>query len=91
MKWRVDDGERCAILPGLNAYDATGALLGSVEAIDLEGGTMRIATNPFFEDPIVVPLNVITAVNARELFLSVTRAQHHTTAAEASGYGRRPH
>lgn len=70
---RDDDGDLSAVAPGLKAYDADGSLLGSVEAVDRTAGTMRVATNPFFEKPIVVPLRLITAVNARELFLSFRR------------------
>ena len=78
---RDDDGDLSVVVPGLNAYDASGSLLGSVEAIDRTAGTIRVATNPFFEEPIVVPLRLITAVNARELFLSFTRPPLGTTAA----------
>jgi hypothetical protein len=70
---RDDDRDLSAVVPGLKAYDANGALLGSVEAIDWIAGMMEVATNPFFEEPLVVPLRLITAVNARELFLSFTR------------------
>ena len=77
---RDDDGDLSAVVLGLKAYDANGSLLGSVEAIDWTAGTMRVATNPFIEDPIVVPLRLITAVNARELFLSFTRPPLGTTA-----------
>ena len=70
---RDDDPDLSAVVPGLKAYDANGALLGSVEAIDWIAGLMQVATNPFFEEPIAVPLRLITAVNARELFLSFTR------------------
>lgn len=80
-----DGGDLSGVAPGLKAYDADGSLLGSVEAIDRTAGTMRIATNPFFEEPIVVPLHLITAVNARELFLSFTFRPLGTTAA-ACGY-----
>jgi hypothetical protein len=82
---RDDDGDLSAVAPGLKAYDANGSLLGTVEAIDRTAGTMRVATNPFFEEPIVVPLRLITAVNTRELFLSFTRPPLGTTAA-ACGY-----
>lgn len=77
----VDGGDLSGVAPGLKAYDADGSLLGSVEAIDWTAGTMRVATNPFFEEQIVVPLRLITAVNARELFLSFTRPPPGTTAA----------
>lgn len=82
---RDDEGDLSAVVPGLKAYDADGSLLGSVEAIDRTAGTMLVTTNPFFEEPIVVPLRLITAVNARELFLSLTRPPHRTTVA-ACGY-----
>lgn len=62
----------CRVAPGLKTYDADGNLIGTVESIDRTLGTMRVATNPFFEQPLMVRLDMITATNARELVLSCT-------------------
>lgn len=69
------DDTRPGLLPGLKAYDADGMLLGTVESIDQRLGTMRVATNPFFEEPLTVGLALITAMNARELYVSRTRRE----------------
>ena len=66
------DFRRC-VIAGLKAYDVDGDLVGTVEMVDETMGTMRVATNPFFEEPLVVPLDLIVSMNSRELFLSAAR------------------
>ena len=70
-----EDDDVPGLVPGLKAYDADGNLLGTVESIDRTLGTMWVATNPFFEEPLTVRLAMITAINARELFVSCTRKE----------------
>ena len=62
-----------AVIVGLRVYDANGELVGTIEKIDRLAGTMQVATNPFSENPLMVPLGLVTSVDARELFLSSSR------------------
>ena len=64
---------RGRVMVGLKVYDVDGDLVGTVETVDQTAGLMRVATNPFLEQPLVVPLDLIVSVNARELFLSAAR------------------
>lgn len=70
----VDDEDLLGgVIPGLKVYDVDGNLVGTVEAIDQTAGTMRVATNPFFEEAMVIRLDLIVSINSRELFVSRSR------------------
>lgn len=64
-----------AVRAGLRVYDTNGDLVGTIETVDRFRATMRVATNPFFEDALLIPLGLIINVNTRELFLSSTRQE----------------
>ena len=64
---------RGRVMVGLKVYDVDGDLVGTVETIDQTTGLMQVATNPFLEEPVVVPLGLIVSINAREMFLSAVR------------------
>lgn len=64
---------RGRVMVGLKVYDVDGDLVGTVEIIDQAAGSMQVATNPFLEEPMVVPLDLIVSSNSRELFLSAAR------------------
>lgn len=69
------DEDAAGLVPGLKAYDADGNLIGTIESIDRTKGTIRIATNPFFEQPLLVDVRLIAAANGRELYLACTRKE----------------
>ncbi len=60
---------------GLAVYDAAGKrfgvgeMVGTVDVVDREAGIMRVATNPFVEEELVIPFALIQSINPRELFL----------------------
>ena len=58
-----------ALSVGLKVYDANGEMVGTVEVVDREAGTMRVATNPFVEEAMVIPFALIRSIDLRELFL----------------------
>ena len=55
---------------GLKVYDVNGEIVGTVEVVDQEAGTMRVATNPFVEEGLVIPLGLIQRIDPREIFLA---------------------
>jgi hypothetical protein len=59
-----------ALSVGLKVYDANGEMVGTVELVDREAGIIRVATNPFVEEAIVIPFALIQSINPRELFLN---------------------
>lgn len=61
------------IVVGQKVYDANGDRVGSIDAIDRAAGSMRVETNPFAEDALLIPFELIRSIDARELFLSRTR------------------
>ena len=58
-----------ALSVGLKVYDANGEMVGTVDVVDREAGIMRVATNPFVEEELVIPFALIQSINPRELFL----------------------
>ncbi|HVS06519.1 MAG TPA: PRC-barrel domain-containing protein [Candidatus Dormibacteraeota bacterium] len=74
---RGDNGQEImsAVAAGLKVYDADGELVGTVDMVDLNAGTMRVQTNPFFEEPLVIPLALVKSIYPRELFLLRVRAE----------------
>jgi hypothetical protein len=64
-----------AVAAGLKVYDADGELVGTVDMVDHNAGTMRVQTNPFFEEPLVIPLALVKSIYPRELFLVCARAE----------------
>lgn len=64
-----------AVAAGLKVYDADGELIGTVDMVDHNAGIMRVQTNPFFEEPLVIPLATVKSLYPRELFLARARAE----------------
>jgi len=62
-----------AVAVGLKVYDANGAIVGTVAAVDRDDGTMRVETNPFVEEGLVIPFELIRSTDPREIFLSCSR------------------
>jgi len=58
-----------AVSAGLKVYDANGEMVGTVDVVDREDGVMRVATNPFVEEELVIPLALIQSIDLREIFL----------------------
>jgi hypothetical protein len=58
-----------ALSVGLKVYDSNGEMVGTVAVVDREAGIMRVATNPFVEEELVIPFALIQSINRRELFL----------------------
>jgi hypothetical protein len=53
----MNDPEIIGALPfGLKVYDASGEMVGTVDVVDREAGIMRVATDPFVEEAIVIPI-----------------------------------
>ncbi|HET9849971.1 MAG TPA: PRC-barrel domain-containing protein [Candidatus Dormibacteraeota bacterium] len=63
-----------ALSVGLKVYDANGEMVGTVDVVDREAGIMRVATNPFVEEAIVIPFTLIQRIDPRELFLDCPKA-----------------
>jgi hypothetical protein len=59
-----------AVSVGLKVYDANGEMVGTVDVVDREDGVMRVATNPFVEEALVIPLALIRSIDLRQIFLS---------------------
>jgi hypothetical protein len=58
-----------AVTVALKVYDANGEMVGTVDAVDRDAGIMRVATNPFIEEALVIPFGLIGSVDLREIFL----------------------
>jgi hypothetical protein len=58
-----------AVSVGLKVYDVNGETVGTVDVVDREAGIMRVATNPFVEEGLVIPLALLQSVDPREIFL----------------------
>jgi ribosomal 30S subunit maturation factor RimM len=58
-----------AVTLGLKVYDANGEMVGTVDVVNRGAGIMRVATNPFIEEALVVPFALIQSVDLREIFL----------------------
>ena len=61
-----------SITLGQMVYDAEGAKVGTVDAVDRLTACMRIETNPFSEPALCIPVALIQSMDVRELFLSRT-------------------
>jgi hypothetical protein len=59
-----------ALSVGLKVYDCNGEMVGTVDVVDREASIIRVATNPFVEDELVIPFALIHSVDPRELFLN---------------------
>ena len=62
-------GSTLGLSVGLKVYDANGELVGTVDVVDREAGIMRVATNPFVEEAMVIPFALIQSIDPREIFL----------------------
>lgn len=62
-----------ALSVGLKVYDANGEMVGTVDVVDREAGTMRVATNPFIEEALVIPFALIQSIDPREIFLGCAK------------------
>jgi hypothetical protein len=58
-----------ALAVGLQVYDANGQTVGTVDLVDHQAVTMRVATNPFVGEGLVIPFALIQSIDAREVFL----------------------
>jgi hypothetical protein len=58
-----------AVSVGLKVYDVNGETVGTVDVVDREAGVMRVATNPFVEEELVIPFALIQSIDPREIFL----------------------
>jgi Uncharacterized protein conserved in bacteria (DUF2171) len=58
-----------AVSVGLKVYDVSGEMVGTVDVVDREAGIMRVATNPFVEEELVIPFALIQSIDPREIFL----------------------
>lgn len=73
MEGNTNDGVADRVHAGQKVYDADGVLVGTVNAIDRQAGTIRVATNPFSNQEMDVPLALIRWLDARELLLACRR------------------
>lgn len=65
------------IAPGLSVYDNEGKKVGSVDNADRMNGYFMIQTNPFSEKDLYVPFSLITNIDQRDLFLSISKDELH--------------
>jgi hypothetical protein len=61
-----------SITVGQMVYDAEGAKVGTIDAVDRVSHCMRIETNPFSEPALCIPIELIRSIDVRELFVSLT-------------------
>lgn len=61
------------VTTGQTVYDNAGKKVGTVDAVDANTGYVMVQANPFSEKDMYIPFRLITNVDPRELFLSVSR------------------
>ena len=66
-----DIGETIAI--SQTAYDNDGRKVGTVDFVDRANGYVLIQTNPFASRDLYIPFSLITNIDPRELYLSLSR------------------
>jgi hypothetical protein len=65
------------IAPGLTVYDNAGKKVGTVDFADRTNGYAMIQANPFSEKDLYVPFSLITNIDPRDLFLSISKDELH--------------
>jgi len=62
-----------SIVPGLGVYDSEGKKVGTVRDVRRASGYFQVQIHWFSEDDLYVPFRLITNIDPRELFVSVSR------------------
>jgi hypothetical protein len=65
------------ITPGLTVYDSEGKKVGTVLRIHRIPGYFQVQASPFSQKDLHVPFRLITNIDARELYVSVSRDKLH--------------
>ena len=73
-----------AVSVGLKVYDVNGETVGTVDVVDREAGIMRVATNPFVEEELVIPFALIQSIDPREIFLACVKEALRPNGASSS-------
>jgi hypothetical protein len=73
----VSERVRETIAIGLTVYDNKGEKVGKVENFDRDTGYMTVRFNPFPEKVLYIPVRLITNIDPRELYLSLSRDELH--------------
>lgn len=60
---------------GQKVYDNQGKRLGTVDLVDQETGYVLVEESPFAEKDLYIPFSRITSIDARELYLSLSREE----------------
>jgi hypothetical protein len=61
------------VKPGLSVFDMDASRIGYVDAADPDRGWLRVNTDPLDQKPLWIPYRLVTNVDKRELFVSVTK------------------
>ncbi|MBV9282070.1 MAG: DUF2171 domain-containing protein, partial [Chloroflexi bacterium] len=65
------------IAPGQTVYDNEGKKVGTVDDVQRESGYLMVETNPFSEKDLYIPFKLITNIDPREMYLSISRDDLH--------------
>jgi hypothetical protein len=66
------------IAPGQTVYDNEGTGIGTVDSVDRQTGYLMVESNPFSEKDLYIPFSLITNIDPRELYLSLSRDELHS-------------
>lgn len=69
----ITEDIRKTISPGQKVYDNDGKQSGTVDLVDRDSGYFMVQKNPFSEKDLYVPFRLITNIDPRELYVSVSR------------------
>jgi hypothetical protein len=62
---------------GQTVYDNEGKKVGTVDDVDRNTGYLMVESNPFSEKELYIPFSLITNIDPRELYLSLSRDEIH--------------
>jgi hypothetical protein len=74
-KGTIAENVASGIALGQKIYDNAGERVGSVDDLDRATGWMKAETNPFSDQDLYIPFNLVTSVDPREVYLSQSREE----------------
>jgi hypothetical protein len=69
----VTEDVRNTLGPGQTVYDVEGKKVGTVDEVDWPTGYMMVESSPFSDRYLYVPVSLITNIDPREMYLSVSK------------------
>jgi len=63
------------IAVGLTAYDSNREKIGTVGAVDRQAGYVTVESSAFSDQDMLIPFNLITNIDPREVFFSKSKAE----------------